>query len=167
MSGRAGNQRGAAGDRDGVLRFRSDRWARVVLSAAATTALVIAAAACSGGSDGTADPAASLSPAAANGLELARSRGCAGCHGQNWQGGAGPGWIDLAGSEVALADGTTTIADEDYLTRAIADPSADRREGYSLRMPANNLSDGEIADIVAFIESLSSGAAGSAMEQSP
>jgi cytochrome c oxidase subunit II len=136
----------------------------VALSAAVTTALVMAATACADGSDDAAEPAAPLSPAAANGQELARTRGCAGCHGQNWQGGAGPGWIDLAGSEVELADGTTTIADEDYLTRAIADPSADMRKGYSLRMPANNLSDDEIADIVAFIETLSSGGPGSGSE---
>ena len=55
-----------------------------------------------------------------------------------------------------LADGSTLIADEAYLTRAIADPAADLREGYSLRMPANNLSDSEIADVVAFITSLGS-----------
>jgi cytochrome c1 len=49
------------------------------------------------------------------------------------------------------------IADDEYLTAAIADPSAQIREGYNLRMPANNLTDEEIADIVAYINSLADG----------
>jgi cytochrome c oxidase subunit 2 len=91
------------------------------------------------------------------GEQLSRSSGCAGCHGQDFQGGAGPEWIGLAGSEVTLADGTTTIADTAYLTRAIANPAAELVADYTLRMPANGLSDDEIADIVAFIESLADG----------
>jgi cytochrome c oxidase subunit 2 len=91
---------------------------------------------------------------AANGEQLARSKGCAGCHGQDFGGGAGPGWVGLAGSEVQLADGTAVVADTAYLTRAIADPSAELVADYTLRMPANSLTDAEIADIVAFIESL-------------
>ena len=63
-------------------------------------------------------------------------------------------WIGLAGSDVELADGTVVVADTAYLTRAIADPSAELVAGYNLKMPANRLSDAEIADIVAFIETL-------------
>jgi cytochrome c1 len=40
------------------------------------------------------------------------------------------------------------------LIRAIADPAAELVADYTLRMPANNLSDDEIAAVVAFIESL-------------
>lgn len=89
-----------------------------------------------------------------NGEQLSRSKGCAGCHGQDFGGGAGPGWIGLAGSDVELVDGSVVVADTDYLTRAIADPSAELVAGYNLKMPANGLSDAEIADIVAFIETL-------------
>jgi cytochrome c oxidase subunit 2 len=121
--------------------------------------MVLALAAVSCGDDGgqaDSTPGASEQPAsgAANGEQLARSRGCAGCHGADFNGGAGPGWIGLAGSEVELVDGTVVVADSDYLTRAIADPSAEVRADWTLRMPANNLSDAEIADIVAFIETL-------------
>ena len=56
-----------------------------------------------------------------------------------------------------LADGTTVIADDEYLTTAIADPSAQLVDGYTLRMPANNLTDAEIADIVAYIKTLADG----------
>jgi cytochrome c oxidase subunit 2 len=90
----------------------------------------------------------------ANGEQLARSSGCAGCHGQDFGGGAGPTWIGLAGSDVELKNGTVVVADTAYLTRAIADPSAELVADYNLKMPANRLSDAEIADIVAFIETL-------------
>jgi cytochrome c oxidase subunit 2 len=120
---------------------------------------VLALAAVSCGDDGgQADsrPGSSEQPAsgAANGEQLARSSGCAGCHGADFGGGAGPGWVGLAGSDVELVDGTVVVADTAYLTRAIADPSAEVHAGWTLRMPANNLSDAEIADIVAFIETL-------------
>lgn len=126
-----------------------------------TAVLTVLAAAC--GSD---EPAASggeapggaagdaAAAAVQRGEEISRTRGCAGCHGQDFDGGAGPSWVGLAGSEVVLADGSTLVADEAYLVRSIAEPSADLLEGYSLQMPANNLSDAEIDDVVAFITSL-------------
>ena len=92
-----------------------------------------------------------------NGEQLSRSSGCAGCHGSDFGGAAGPGWVGLAGSERTLADGTVVVADTAYLTRSIADPSAELVADYTLRMPANGLSDAEIADIVAFIETLADG----------
>jgi cytochrome c oxidase subunit 2 len=110
----------------------------------------------SGAATATDAPSATVAGAGdpANGEQLSRSSGCAGCHGQDFGGGAGPDWIGLAGSDVELADGTVVVADAAYLTRAIADPSAELVTGYNLRMPANSLSDAEIADIVAFIETL-------------
>ena len=82
------------------------------------------------------------------------AEGCAGCHGQDFGGAAGPGWTGLAGSEVELADGTTVVADDDYLTRAITDPGAEVAAGFSIEMPANNLTDDEVAAIVAYINTL-------------
>ncbi len=133
------------------------RFARYASATAATVVLAVVAVSC--GDDGDqaeSSPAASQAPAsgAANGEQLARSSGCAGCHGADFGGGAGPGWIGLAGSEVELTDGTVVVADTAYLTRAIADPSAEVTAGYNLKMPANSLSDAEIADIVVFIETL-------------
>lgn len=110
------------------------------------------------GSSAVADTSSSAGGAdPANGEQLSRSSGCAGCHGGDFGGGAGPGWIGLAGSEQTLADGTVVVADAAYLIRAIADPSAEVVADYTLRMPANNLSDAEIADVVAFIETLADG----------
>jgi cytochrome c oxidase subunit 2 len=68
----------------------------------------------------------------------------------------GPSWVGLFGSEVDLADGSTIIADRDYLVESIRDPSAERVAGYSVPMPAVSLSDAEIAAIVDYIASLTS-----------
>jgi cytochrome c oxidase subunit II len=131
---------------------------RLLLGACITVTMAVTAVACGGDPAPTTEgTVAGQSAAAARGERLARSQGCAGCHGGDFQGGAGPGWIGLAGSEVVLADGTVVVADDEYLTVAIADPNAQLREGYTLRMPANNLTDAEIADIVAYINSLADG----------
>ena len=130
----------------------------LLLAAGVTMIMTFGAVAC--GSDaGTAGDSAATdpSPAAQNGEQLARSKGCAGCHGQNFEGGAGPGWVGLAGSEVTLVDGSTLLANDAYLTAAIAEPATDLVDGYTLKMPANNLSDAEIADIVAYINTLADG----------
>lgn len=128
---------------------------RVVLSAAATLTLAAAAAACGGdGSASDAGPTVPVDPAVQRGEEISRSQGCAGCHGPDFGGGAGPSWIGLAGSQVQLADGTTVVADEAYLVRSIADPSAEIVADYALAMPANSLTDAEIADVVAYITTL-------------
>jgi cytochrome c oxidase subunit II len=149
------------------VRTPTSKLVRFGVATAVTAVMALAAASCGDGAEdtqsgtiaGRESSTVDGSPATAGvdpavGEQLSRSSGCAGCHGQNFGGGAGPGWIGLAGSERMLADGTTVVADTDYLIRAIAEPSAEIVAGYSLRMPANNLSDAEIADIVAFIETL-------------
>jgi mono/diheme cytochrome c family protein len=122
------------------VRTPTSKLARFGAATAVTTVMALAAVSCGGGADDTqsgaiADRESSTvdgSPATAGvdpvvGEQLSRSSGCAGCHGQNFDGGAGPGWIGLAGSERMLADGTTVVADTDYLIRAIAEPSAGSR----------------------------------------
>jgi cytochrome c1 len=147
-----------------------------LLSATALTALLAVAAVGCGGNDGdggenggggaggsavptapgTAGGAGGAGDAAA-GEQIARSSGCAGCHGQDFQGAAGPTWVGLAGSQVTLTDGSTVVADDAYLARAISDPAAELVDGFSLKMPANDLDDAEVADIVAYIKSLDGG----------
>lgn len=110
----------------------------------------LGAAAC-GGDDGPA-----LSEVGARGRSISISKGCAACHGTDGQGGSGPTWQGLAGSEVELLDGTMVLADDDYLTRAIVDPAAELRAGYNLQMPVNNtLTDADVAAMVAFINEIS------------
>ncbi|MGB0114001.1 MAG: c-type cytochrome [Ilumatobacteraceae bacterium] len=123
---------------------------------ALSLALAFAAVACGGGGSESDGPNVSLTGPAL-GEQTARAKGCAGCHGQDFDGAAGPSWIGLAGSDVTLADGSTVLADDDYLTRAIKNPAAEIADGYNLKMPANNLLDSEIAEIVVYINSLADG----------
>lgn len=120
-------------------------------SAAITVALAAGVAAC-----GESDGGSGLSAAGERGRQLSLTNGCAACHGADGQGGVGPTWIDLPGSEVELADGTIIIADDDYLVRSIAQPAADLLAGYFVQMPRNDLDDSEIADVIAYIKDLSS-----------
>ena len=75
------------------------------------------------------------------------------CH-REGGGGIGPDWDGLYGSTVTLDDGSTVVADEAYLTLAITDPDAQLVDGYDVKMPANDLSDDDVAAIVAYIRSL-------------
>ena len=118
--------------------------------------LALFAGACGGGSD--AGP--TLSAAGERGKRIGLSSGCAGCHGTDGKGGVGPTWIGLAGSERELQDGSTVIADNAYLVRAIAEPGADLLADYQLQMPQNRLTDDDIADVIAYIEDLSPPAGG-------
>ncbi len=148
---------------------RRRQGASLAVATVATLCLAVAAAAC-GDDGGEGDGAAATIQApvgtsagggsggdAVRGEQLARSMGCAGCHGQDFGGGAGPALVGLAGADVLLADGTTVVADTAYLVTSIADPGAQLVADYNLRMPANSLSDAEIADIVAYIETLADG----------
>ncbi len=121
---------------------------------AAAFALVTAALVAACGGDSTTAPTVSLTPTQRLGLEAAQHAGCASCHGADFAGGVGPGWIGLAGSERPLVDGSTVVADRAYLIESIADPSAKRVAGYSLMMPGNSLSDTEIDQIIGYIEAL-------------
>ena len=119
---------------------------RIQQSLLLVCALVLAG--CGGGG-------ADLSPAAAEGLEVARNSGCTACHGTEGQGGVGPAWQGLMGSQVELDDGSTITADPDYIRRSIQDPQADVVAGYTTKMPKNELTSGQIDSIVAYIEALS------------
>jgi mono/diheme cytochrome c family protein len=114
--------------------------------------LAVGATACGGKGE-----AGGLSDAAKHGKELARSSGCSACHGANGEGGLGPAWVGAVGSTVKLTDGTTVTVDEAYLTRSIKDPQAQVVDGYSVAMPQNELSDADVADLVAYITSLKPG----------
>ena len=133
------------------------RHVRMAVPALATVALLFLGVSCGGDDDGDGgeESDATLSEAGERGKTIAASSGCAACHGADGQGGVGPGWVGLAGSQVELADGTFVVADDAYLDRAIRDPAAEIRAGYNLRMPTNGLSDDEIADVIAYIHELS------------
>jgi cytochrome c oxidase subunit 2 len=136
--------------------MRSTTVRRFLIPTVAATLVLVACGSDSGGPE--------LEGAAAAGRDLTRSNGCASCHGANGQGGVGPAFEDLFGSEVTLDDGTTVIADEDYLRESITDPRAKVVDGYGLPMPTNNLSAEEIDEIIAYIVALSAEAAETPVE---
>lgn len=97
-----------------------------------------------------------LSEPAQRGLDLTRQLGCAACH-DSGDGQIGPAWSGSWGEMVALEDGGTVRFDASYVVTSIRHPDAVRRVGDWRRMPAfgpDQLSDDEIADIVAYLEEL-------------
>jgi cytochrome c oxidase subunit II len=85
--------------------------------------------------------------------EALYNRHCFGCHTTDGSPGVGPTFEGLYMSEVPLADGTTVVADEEYLHEAIVNPASQIREGYPNVMPPfGNLDDAEIDALIAFIQ---------------
>ena len=141
-----------------VLRLHRDRLFRIApFALAAGLAGVVGAC----GSDDAGDESAgdtgsqALSDGAQRGRDLAQDNGCAGCH-RAGGGGIGPDWEGLYGSTVTLDDGSTLVADDEYLTLAITDPDDQVVEGYSVKMPPRDMSDDDIAAVVAYIRELES-----------
>lgn len=106
------------------------------------------------GDDGDVAEAPSGDPAAARGQELFSENGCSSCHSTSGGQSTGPHLDEVFGQEVELADGSTVVADEDYLTRSIQDPTADVVDGFQPIMPSLGLSDEDIEALVAYIRSL-------------
>lgn len=95
---------------------------------------------------------------AERGRRLAETQGCIGCHSLDGSTNIGPTWQNLASSEVTLADGSTEIADDEYLYGAIVDPNAAIREGFPPNvMPQNYdemFTEEQINDLIEFIETV-------------
>lgn len=122
--------------------IRHSRW--LVAMLVATTVLC---GACGSSEDSAATPAQ-------RGKAVAMRAGCTSCHGATSIRGLGPTWNGLAGSTVKLDNGSTVVADDSYLAESIRSPSAKKVAGYSIAMPTVQLSDEDVAAIVAYIGSL-------------
>lgn len=88
------------------------------------------------------------------GRQIAEAQGCLACHTVDGRSGVGPTWQGLFGETVTLVDGTTVVADEDYLKESILTPEAKVTEGFQPVMPAFDMSDEELDALIAFIKSL-------------
>jgi cytochrome c oxidase subunit 2 len=95
-------------------------------------------------------------PDATRGEKLYQESGCKACHSLDGAKGVGPTWKGLFGSQVKLADGSSVTADEAYLTESIRLPGAKTVEGFPANAMPNfgYLTDGQVADLVSFIETL-------------
>lgn len=90
------------------------------------------------------------------GGRLYESKACVTCHSLDGTPGNGPSFLGVFGHEVTLEDGSTVIADENYIRESILNPKAKLVAGYQAVMPTYQglLSDGEIDALVAFIKSV-------------
>jgi cytochrome c oxidase subunit 2 len=93
---------------------------------------------------------------AATGEKLAAEKGCLRCHTVDGTPHLGPTFRGLYGSTVELANGTTVVADEAYLTESMMDPTTKMVRGFQPLMPSylGQLAGPEAAAIVEFIRSL-------------
>ncbi len=96
-----------------------------------------------------------MGSAATRGQALVGQSGCTNCHTAGGGRSVGPTWKDLAGSKVTLGDGTKLTADDDYLARSILDPKGQVVDGYAGIMPTYQLTDAQVADVVAYLRQLS------------
>ena len=92
---------------------------------------------------------------AAQGAVLFRTHGCSGCHAPGATVHAPP-LEGLYGRSVALEDGTTVKADDQYIRDSILLPQAQITAGYPHIMPTyqNVLGEDEVLKLVAYIKSL-------------
>ena len=91
------------------------------------------------------------------GAELRNSKGCVVCHNiDGAAGGTGPTWKGLFGKKRNFEDGSSTIADENYLRESIEYPTEKMVKGYQPLMPAYKglLADYEITAIIEYIKTL-------------
>lgn len=71
---------------------------------------------------------------ASAGAELFKKLGCISCH-RAQAGALGPSLVGLFGHQVSLQDGSTVVADEDYIRESILNPQAKIVAGYQPIMP--------------------------------
>jgi cytochrome c2 len=91
---------------------------------------------------------------AAAGEQLATSNGCVGCHSIDGSTLVGPSWQGLYGREVELEGGDTVTADDAYIAESIREPGAKVVAGFGNMMPPFALDDQQVADIIAYIQTL-------------
>jgi cytochrome c oxidase subunit 2 len=95
---------------------------------------------------------------AALGQELHASQGCIACHNVSGDpGGVGPTWKGLFGAQREFSDGTTAVADEEYLRSSILASQQNLVAGFAPVMPQNYadvLSDQQVQAIIEYIKTL-------------
>jgi cytochrome c oxidase subunit 2 len=95
---------------------------------------------------------------AALGQELHASQGCIACHNVSGDpGGVGPTWKGLFGAQREFTDGTTAVADEEYLRSSILASQQNLVVGFAPVMPQNYadvLSDQQVQAIIEYIKTL-------------
>lgn len=82
-------------------------------------------------------------------------KACKTCHSLDGSAGTGPTFKGLWGKERRFTDGTTRIADENYIRQSILEPHSQLVEGYGPQMAIyNNFPEEQITGIIAFLQSI-------------
>ena len=90
------------------------------------------------------------------GAKLYATKSCSTCHTVDGSPKIGPTWKGLFDSKVALVDGRTVTADENFLHECITEPDKGRVKGFGPVMPSFKgiLSEQDITTLIAYIKSL-------------
>ncbi len=91
------------------------------------------------------------------GQQLAQQYGCVNCHSTDGSAKTGPTWLHLSGSNVKLSDGSSVVADDDYLKTSIINPNLQVIAGFpSNVMPdfSTVLDQTMVESLVAYIKTL-------------
>lgn len=98
----------------------------------------------------------SKTPPVEAGKKLWDQKGCKQCHTFDGSKSTGPTFKDMfRKSGRTLRDGTTKVADENYIRHSIQDPGADVVAGYDNVMPKISIKDQEITAIIEWMKSIS------------
>jgi cytochrome c oxidase subunit 2 len=91
------------------------------------------------------------------GKKLLNAKGCVSCHSIDGSVKLGPSFRGIYGKEVALSNGTTVIADENYIRESIFEPRAQIVQGYEhIPMPTfkGQMTELEMSAIITYLKTL-------------
>ena len=102
-----------------------------------------------------AQAAAAAETPAGRGNSLVTANGCLGCHTIDGSPSTGPTWLGILGRQEELTDGCVITIDEEYIKESILNPQAKIVAGFDgVIMPTYEFSDDQIADIIAYMDTL-------------
>jgi cytochrome c oxidase subunit 2 len=86
---------------------------------------------------------------------LVAQNGCQGCHSIDGSPNTGPTWLGIYGRQEQMANGDVIAINDAYIKESILNPQAKIVAGFEgVLMPAYEFSDEQIADIVAYMQTL-------------
>lgn len=80
---------------------------------------------------------------------------CASCHSIDGSRNTGPTWKNIFNTNRRFTDGSSAVADEEYIRNSILYPARQVVEGYPNNMPLIPLRERQLEGVIAFIKSLS------------
>jgi cytochrome c oxidase subunit 2 len=109
-----------------------------------------------------------MSPVEAGKMFVTKT-GCLQCHSEDGSAKTAPTFKELFGSQVPLTDGSTVLADENYIAESIFDPAAKVVRGYTVQMTTyrGRLKDHDVSAIIAYLKSISANSRGAAPATAP